>query len=100
MQVPVLVEPVGEHGFRATGGEPIRVTAEGATPEQALANLKEAIENRLANGARLVPLELSGPAEHPWLPYAGTLKDDPLLEPWKEAMAEYRRQRDADPDPP
>lgn len=96
MQIPVLVEPVGDNGFRATGGEPVPLTAEGTTEAEALANLKEAIQGRLINGARLVPLEIPV-AEHPWLPYAGTLKDDPLLEEWKEAMAEYRRQMDADP---
>jgi hypothetical protein len=75
------------------------LTAEGVTEAEALANLKEAIQRRLANGARLVPLELPS-AEHPWRPYAGTLKDDPLLHEWKEAMAEYRRQMEADPDVP
>ena len=31
---------------------------------------------------------------------AGMLKDDPLAEPWKRAMSEYRRTRDPNPDTP
>jgi hypothetical protein len=30
--------------------------------------------------------------------FAGMFKDDTLLEEWKQAMAEYRRQTDKDPD--
>jgi hypothetical protein len=28
------------------------------------------------------------------------LKDDPLVEPWKQAMADYRQKQDAGPDLP
>ena len=30
----------------------------------------------------------------PWAEFAGDLKDDPMLEAWKKAMAEYRRKRE------
>jgi uncharacterized protein (DUF433 family) len=30
---------------------------------------------------------------HPLAQFAGMFKDDPLLQPWKDAMAEYRRKR-------
>jgi hypothetical protein len=37
-----------------------------------------------------------GPA--PWKQDAGYLRDDPLYEPWRAAMEEYRRRLDEDPD--
>jgi hypothetical protein len=49
----------------------------------------------MAAGAEIVSLEVASP-ENPWVPLAGWLKDNPLLEPWKEAMAEYRRSIDED----
>jgi hypothetical protein len=102
MQIPVLIEPVAGNGFRATGGEPLRLTAQGATPDEALRRLREMVEDRIAAGAQFTTVEVppveTRPAKHPWAPFAGTLKDDPLLEEWKEAMADWRRQMDADPD--
>jgi hypothetical protein len=57
------------------------------------------LQNRLHNGAEIVTLEIA-PATHPWMGFAGMFKDDPLLEEWKQAMAEYRRQIDEEPDAP
>jgi len=97
MQIPVLIEPVPGAGFRATGGEPFGLSAEGPTPEAALQQLRQLVEGRMVPGAQVVPLEIPA-IEHPWLPFAGTLKNDPLVEEWKEAMAAHRREIDANPD--
>ena len=35
-------------------------------------------------------------AENPWLKIAGIFKDDPFMEEWKQAMAEYRNQIEKD----
>jgi hypothetical protein len=52
----------------------------------------------VAAGAEIVPLEIGQPAA-PYAKYAGTWKtDEPLIEEWKQAIAEYRRQMDEDPD--
>ncbi len=99
MEIPVLIEPVAGNGYRARGGEPFALTGEGATPEEALHQLRERIRGRLTPGARVVSLEVS-PAEHPWGSFAGGLRGDPLLEAWKQAMAEYRRKMEEDPDVP
>jgi hypothetical protein len=41
------------------------------------------------------------PPEPPWAKYAGTWQPgDPLIEEWKEAVEEYRRKIDEDPDVP
>jgi hypothetical protein len=100
VQIPVLVEPVPGNGYRAKGGEPFAITAEGATQEEALCKLREMIEGRLAPGAQLTHLE-TGPPEHPLAEFAGIWKpDDPLIEEWKKAVEGYRRQVDEDPDVP
>jgi predicted RNase H-like HicB family nuclease len=44
MKIPVLIEPIADDGFRATGGTPFEVTAQGTTREEALARLREAID--------------------------------------------------------
>ena len=49
------------------------------------------IDDRLNAGAEVLELEI-GERTHPLARFAGMFKDDPLLEPWKEAMAEYRQQ--------
>ena len=98
MQIPVSIEPVAPNGFRARSGEPLVLTAEGATREEALQKLREAVQKAIAGGTELTSLEV-GPYPHPLLRFAGIWKeDDPLVKEWKEAMAEYRREVDADPD--
>jgi len=99
MQIPILIEPVAGNGYRASGGEPLPLTAEGGTQEEAMANLKEKLKARLSNGAVVVPLELSSTA-HPLAKFAGMFKDDPLIEEWIKSMKAYRRKRDKDADKP
>ena len=99
MQIPILIEPIANNGYRATGGQPLAVVVEAPTREEALAKIKEQLQARLRNGAEIVPLDLT-PPEHPWMKFAGMFKDDPLLEDWKKSMAEYRRKIDEDPDSP
>jgi hypothetical protein len=99
MRISVLIEPVPGHGYRAKGGEPFAMTAEGATRNDALQNLRRLIEGKVAAGAEIVTLDVPVD-EHPWLPFAGMFRDDPLVQEWKETMAELRRQADeADLDP-
>jgi predicted RNase H-like HicB family nuclease len=95
MQIQVLIEPVPGQGYRATGGEPFSFVAEGATRDDAVRNLRSLIESKVSAGAEIVTLDIPV-AGHPWLPFAGMLKGDPLVEEWKQTMAELRRQADAD----
>jgi predicted RNase H-like HicB family nuclease len=100
MQIPVLIEPVAQNGYRARGMEPFDVSAEGATRDEALANLRALIESRLAKGAEVVGLEIGAPKAtgHPWMAIAGSLKDDPWIEDYKKSVEEYRKKVDEDPD--
>src|SRR5690242_15122328 len=94
MQIPVLIEPIaGNNGYRARGGEPLPLVVEAPTREEALAKLQEALQDRLRNGAELVPLE-TAPQPHPLAEFAGMFKDDPYFEQVLEIMEENRRKMD------
>ena len=41
---------------------------------------------------------LSVAAEHPLAPYAGMFKDNPLFDAWQQAIDDYRREMDAEPE--
>jgi predicted RNase H-like HicB family nuclease len=99
MQLPVLVEPIAENRFRAKGGEPFALTAEGATRADALQNLQRMIETHLAGGAEVVSLEIPT-LDNPWRQMQGIFKDDPWFDEWQQAIAEYRQQVEEDPDIP
>src|SRR5262245_15911562 len=97
MEIPVLIEPIPGAGFRARGGEPFALVAEGATPEDALGKLREQLESRLTGGARVVALQVPD-GDHPLARWAGMFKDDPLFQEVLDIMAERRRQAEQDPD--
>ncbi len=100
MQIPILIEPVAGNGYRARGAEPFSLSAEGATREEALANLRQQLQTRIRAGATIVPLELPV-EEHPLAKYAGMYSpDDPLVQEWLSIIAENRRKADEDPDLP
>jgi hypothetical protein len=99
MEVPVIVEPLAGNGYRATGagGLSVGLTAEGATPAEAIDRLAVQVQARLTAGAELAQVLLpAGTAA--WKQDAGYLRDEPLYEPWREAMEENRRKLDEDPD--
>ena len=91
MQIPGLIEPLDGNGYRATTGQPLTLTAQGATREEALGHLRQAWQNRVSAGAEVALLDLSA-AAHPLAPYAGMFKDNPLFDAWQQAIADYRCQ--------
>lgn len=99
MDIPVLIEPLTNYGYRAVSGEPLPLQAEAPTREEAVQKLRQLIERRVAAGAEVVTVSI-GNSTHPLARFAGMLKDEPLVEPWKEAMSDYRQQRDAGADTP
>jgi hypothetical protein len=52
---------------------------------------------RVVAGAELAELDIPA-SSAPWKQDAGYLHDDPLYEPWRAAIEEYRRQLDEDPE--
>ena len=99
MKVPVIIEPVAGNGYRATGagGLSVGLVAEGATAEEAIDRLADQVRMRVNAGAKLAELSVAASAA-PWRQDTGYLRDDPLYEPWHEAMEEYRRRLDEDPE--
>lgn len=93
MQIPTLIEPIAGRGFRAQCGGPVAILVEAATREDAIRQLQAQVKDRIANGAELLSLEMSA-ADHPWEPFAGDLRNDPLLNDWSAAMVEYRTEVD------
>ena len=96
MQFPILVERVPGDGYRARGGEPLPVVAEGATREEALANLKKQLQARLRDGTELVSVDIAA-ASHPLAEFAGMFKDDPYFDEVVDIMAKNRRKMNRDP---
>jgi hypothetical protein len=99
VKVPVIIEPVTGNGYRATGagGLSVGLIAEGATAEEAIDRLADQVRMRVNAGAKLADLDVAASAA-PWKQDAGYLRDEPLYEPWRAAMEEYRRQPDEDPE--
>ncbi len=59
--------------------------------------LRELIQSRLDHGAQVAYLEFAE-KQNPWLKLIGIYKDDPYLDEYKQAIADYRTQVDEDPD--
>jgi hypothetical protein len=99
LEVPVIIEPLTGSGYRATGagGLSLGLTAEGASAAEAIDRLAEQVRTRLHAGATLAELGVAA-GEAPWKEDAGYLRDDPLFEPWREAMEERRTHLDDDPE--
>jgi hypothetical protein len=98
MQIPVVTEPITPGGFRARSGEPLALTAEGSTREEALQKLREQLAARIAAGAEVTSLDVA-PAPSRWASFTGIWeKGDPLVQEWIQIMEENRRAADADPD--
>lgn len=91
MEIPIIVEPLTNNGFRASSGGLWGLETEAPTREEAIEKLRELIDHRLRAGAEVVGLEVFS-RPHPLARFAGILRDDPLLGSWKEAMAEYRQE--------
>jgi len=91
MQIPILIEslPNGQ-GFRAKAGEPLALSAEGQTKDDAVRNLRLLADSRLATGAEIVPMELA--SDNAWIERAGFLPDDELTREWMELMRENRKK--------
>src|SRR6516165_5466564 len=98
MQVPILVEPVTDNGYRATCGPPLALSAEGATRDEAVDRLELLLRDRLSNGVEIVAAEIPARVlENPWVKYAGMFKDDPMFAEVLEIMKDNRSKDDVDP---
>ncbi len=58
MSISVFVEPL-DSGFRASCGQPLALSADASSRDEAIGLLRQKIEERLADGGEIVDLELS-----------------------------------------
>jgi hypothetical protein len=93
MQIPILVESISGDLYRAEAPAPFCVHAEGKSSQEAVENLRAEIVREFSNGKRIMLLEVPLPDENPWVKFAGCMKDEPLLDDWRAAVAEYREER-------
>ena len=71
-------------------------SAAGATRQEALAKLREALRKRLSE-VEIVPLEMDLPEDaNPWVRFAGMFEDDPLFEEVLQEIEADRRALDAE----
>lgn len=93
MELSVLIEPTSADSFRASCGEPIPTTAEGATRDEALGRLRERIEARVRGGAEVVRLriDLTRPSVPIW-------PNDQFTRDWLAGIAAARAAADSAPD--
>ncbi len=99
MKIPILIEPISDDRFRATGIEPFVGSVEADTANAALAKMKQLLVDRLAQGARIEAIDLPHGA-NPWLDGAGMFRDDPYFDPWQQAIVDYRREANETADVP
>ena len=96
MKIDVILEALGNDGYRASVGHPFELSAEAATREETLAALKGLLDNKLAR-VEVLEMDVGAPTEQPWKTIVGTWKDHPDMDEVMENMREYRRQVEADP---
>jgi hypothetical protein len=96
MEIPVLLEPIENNGYRATSLAPPSAVAEAPTREAALEELREMLCGKLSH-AEVVRLQvpLAGDS-HPWATMAGTWKNHPDAAEFEQNIHDYRRQVDSD----
>jgi hypothetical protein len=97
MEIQVLINPIADNRYQACGGPPFPFVAEGDSPYEAIKNLHKLIDDRLKAGAAICRIQV--PAhESDMIQWAGMWKpDDPLIAEWQQAVEDYRRQVDEDP---
>jgi len=94
MQIPILIETIEEGRCRPHTGEPLALTAEGASCAEATSKLEQLVAERLANGVRLgwlhVPNGTMPAASSLPFPADERYKTDPSFAEMQAALAEFR----------
>jgi predicted RNase H-like HicB family nuclease len=99
MEIPVLLEPLPQGGFRARSGEPLEMAAQGDTADAAPTNLRALIDTRIASGALLTAIKIPDAQLGPH-PGAGIYRDEPLFDRWRAEIEAYRQEIEDDPEIP
>jgi hypothetical protein len=92
VEISVIVGPF-DGGWRARCSHPVEASATGDTRYEATQALEAILRAALTDPFTVLPLEVT--PDKPWIASAGAVPDDETTEAWLDAIAEYRRQRDA-----
>jgi len=95
MQIPVLIERTADRRFIATGSSPFTVQAEADTADEAVAKVKQMIDDRVATGATTASVDLNC-SSNSWLAEGGMFAGDALFVEWQRAMVDNRCVANAD----
>lgn len=90
MEYQVFVEQRPQNGFVAKVLGWPELVATGHTKQEAVVNVRTAVEERLAHG-EVLQLQIETPQIDPWEAMAGRFADDPT---WDEFEAELKRIRE------
>jgi hypothetical protein len=89
----VLVEKIGKGKYRASTTQPIALTSEGKSREDAIRRLQRLARKRFSAG-ELIQVDLIPSARaNPWKKYAGIWKDHPEFEAFLADIAANRRSK-------
>jgi predicted RNase H-like HicB family nuclease len=96
MQYQVFVQNDAKQGFVASVVGMPHLLGEGATENEAIAQVKAALESQLATG-KIVIIEVNAHANRetdPWIKNMGIFADDPTFDDFLAEVAAYRQQVD------
>ena len=94
MQIPIVIESLPGNRFRAKSTTALPLMVEGNSAEESLRLWRERFASMLPSDAEVVAVEQPASESHAFAKFIGTLKNDRLVELWREGVAEYRRERD------
>ncbi len=98
MQYQVFVQSHDEQHFVASILGMPNLTVEGATEEEAISNVKSALEAQLAKG-KFVSIEVNSETQSneavPQMKYAGIFENDPTFDDFMEKLALIREESNA-----
>ena len=92
----ILVKRLKSNGYRARSLALPDVVAEASTRDEAIQQVRERLQEELAE-SEFVDDGLSDSTMNPWLAIAGSWKDRQDLDEFRDAVRDYRRQVDEDP---
>ncbi len=91
MDVSVMLEPLGDAGYRATALVPSPLVAEAPTRKEAVDRIRSLLNERFSRG-ELIQIQVPATSDNPWLALAGTWRDHPDLEEVVQNIETYRRE--------
>ena len=91
-EIEVLLTPKGDGGYRAFSGT-LGISLEAESKEAVVQGVKDWIKDNWIPGTELLKVALT-PVEHPLARFAGIMRGDPIVDEWRQAIADYRKMVD------